>query len=93
MQRAITPVLTTSQLDYIARRVAEYLARNLQPEETLMDVKQCAVFLNMKESAVLRQVQRGYIPGHKVHGRWRFLKNELIKAIKDDSPAGDCIHI
>lgn len=92
MQRAITPTLTTSQLDYIAKKVAEYLAAKMEPEETLMDVTQCAAFLKMKESAVLRQVQRGYIPGHKVHGRWRFFKNELIKAIKDTAAAEVIIH-
>lgn len=89
MQRVITPQLTMRQLDYIAQRVAEYLEKKIKPEESPMDIKQCALYLNMKESAVLKQAQRGYIPGHKSHGRWRFFQSEINEAIKNDTSAED----
>lgn len=89
MERTITPRLTSTQLDYIASKVAEIVLKKIQPPDTLMNLRECAEFLGMTQDAVLRQAQRGQLPGHKHCRKWRFSRNEILEAIKNDTAAAD----
>src|SRR5262245_58523128 len=42
-----------------------------------MDLKQLASYLRRDAREVLKLASRGYLPGHKVGGEWRFARAEI----------------
>src|SRR5215468_2136813 len=43
----------------------------------MMDLEQLAVYLQRDAREVSRMASRGYLPGHKVSGEWRFAQAEI----------------
>src|ERR1700730_3168408 len=46
-------------------------------ENEMMDLDQLAVYLKRDVREVSKMANRGYLPGHKVSGQWRFAPAEI----------------
>src|SRR5215471_19256177 len=46
-------------------------------ENNAMDLEQLAVYLQRDAREVSKMASRGYLPGHKVSGEWRFYPAEI----------------
>ena len=52
------------------------------PTADILTVREVAEYLRLAESTVYRLAQDGEIPGRKIGGTWRFLRQELEGWIK-----------
>src|SRR5262245_22133563 len=43
----------------------------------MMDLEQLAIYLQRDLREVTKMASRGYLPGHKVSGEWRFARAEI----------------
>jgi len=50
---------------------------------TAITIKDVAIILKVTEKTIYRLVQRGDLPGFKVGGSWRFLKEDIEAWIKE----------
>ena len=57
------------------------------PQETLMDIKQVAAYLQINEATAYNWSQRGKLPGIKIGRIWRF-RREDIEAWLDQNMRG-----
>lgn len=48
----------------------------------ILTLKEACALLRVTESTLRRWLERGYIPGHKIGGVWRFNREELIEWLK-----------
>ncbi len=46
-------------------------------------VKEVAVYLGVSEPTIYRLSQKGKIPGQRVGGQWRYLKEEIDRWMKE----------
>jgi PTS system nitrogen regulatory IIA component len=53
----------------------------------MMDLEQLATYLQRDLREVSKLVSRGYVPGHKVSGEWRFARAEINHWIETQLPA------
>jgi len=53
------------------------VAALLQPYKPVMTVEEVATVLRFPDAAVRRRAADGVIPGHKIGGKWRFLRDEI----------------
>ncbi len=49
----------------------------------LFDVEKLAKYLGVARITVYRLVEKGNLPGHKVGGQWRFIKDEIEKWLRE----------
>jgi PTS system nitrogen regulatory IIA component len=56
-------------------------------ENDMMDLEQLAVYLKRDVREVSKMANRGYLPGHKVCGQWRFAPAEINYWIETQMPA------
>ncbi|HEV3256520.1 MAG TPA: PTS sugar transporter subunit IIA [Gemmataceae bacterium] len=52
----------------------------------MMDLDQLAVYLQRDVREVVKLASRGYLPGHKVSGQWRFARAEINHWIETQLP-------
>jgi len=52
-------------------------SRGIEMQDDIMDIRNAAKFLQIKERTLYRLVGEGEIPGIKVGGQWRFSKKCL----------------
>jgi|Deesub1362A_J573_1020465.scaffolds.fasta_scaffold82926_1 excisionase family DNA binding protein len=53
--------------------------------DTIMTVKELALYLRLHESSIYRMCQAGKIPAYKVGRGWRFRKEEIDKWLAQQS--------
>lgn len=49
----------------------------------LMGVKEVASYLGVSPITVYRLSERGTLPAHKVGGKWKFIKDELDRWLRE----------
>lgn len=49
----------------------------------VLTTREAATFLKVHEKTLCRLARRGKIPGNKVGGEWRFMKNDLVRWIQN----------
>src|SRR5215471_12500535 len=52
----------------------------------MMDLEQLAVYLQRDVREVTKLASRGYLPGHKVAGQWRFARAEINHWLETQIP-------
>src|SRR5437667_12631713 len=52
----------------------------------MMDLKQLAVYLQRDVRELSKLVSRGYLPGHKIGGQWRFAPAEINHWLETQMP-------
>ena len=50
--------------------------------DSVMTVKDAAMYLRLSEMTVLRLANRGLIPGAKVGRQWRFAREAILSLVK-----------
>jgi excisionase family DNA binding protein len=60
-------------------------------KDSVLTVREVALYLRMAESTVYRLAQDGKLPGRKIGGMWRFSRQELDRWVtqppgKEESP-------
>lgn len=53
--------------------------------QEVMTVSEVAAYLRIKEKTAYRLVAEGKLPGFKVGGSWRFMREEIEQWIKEQS--------
>jgi excisionase family DNA binding protein len=56
-------------------------------EPAAMSVREVAAFLAVDAKTIYRLAQRGRLPGFKVAGAWRFLRDDLAGWIEEQKQA------
>jgi hypothetical protein len=64
-------------------QIGQFVAKNIQPPDELMDIKKCAEWLGISIQALGRRCSRNTIPYHKKHGTIYFSRNEVMKYYTD----------
>lgn len=64
-----------------AKRAAKVSA--IVTDDDVMDVDQCAEFLNTPKRTIQQLAARGELPGRKVGRRWQFLRSRIIQWMDD----------
>lgn len=62
-------------------------------DDTLLNVKQVAQYLQLKESTIYSWAQDGKIPAIKIGRTWRFRRSDLDEWLEQHLQAGDQILI
>jgi excisionase family DNA binding protein len=48
----------------------------------VLTTREAASFLKVHEKTLCRLARQGKIPGNKIGGEWRFMKNDLVRWIQ-----------
>ena len=57
--------------------------------DTVLTVREVALYLRMAESTVYRLAQERKLPGRKIGGMWRFSRKELDRWLKQPPDEGE----
>jgi excisionase family DNA binding protein len=49
----------------------------------VLTTREAAIFLRVHEKTLCRLARQGKIPGNKVGGEWRFMRNDLVRWIQN----------
>ena len=53
----------------------------------VLTTKEAADFLKVHEKTLCRLARQGKVPGNKIGGEWRFMKNDLVRWIQNGNSA------
>lgn len=51
--------------------------------EVILTTKEAADFLRIHEKTMCRLAREGKVPGNRIGGKWRFIKDDLVQWIKN----------